>query len=100
MRHPVASRVRTISSAAVEFTGRPRKVPLAVLVDETHAASPRTATRSGLRASRTARANYMSAARWCDRYSSRDSAPPLSSTTASGARRASAAAVSPEASAR
>lgn len=61
--HPSSVRVRTISSAPVEFTDFPRNLPRAVLVAVVQATLPRTRTRSDERVPFTAWANAMSAAR-------------------------------------
>ena len=58
-----AARVRTMSSAPVEFTALPRNSPRIVLVPVVHATSPRMATLTGERVPFTARAKAMSAGR-------------------------------------
>ena len=49
IRQPSAVLVRTTSSAPAELTALPRDSPVVLLVDDAHAASPRTVTRTGLR---------------------------------------------------
>ena len=63
MVHPSTLRVRTISSAPVEFTVLPRYRPRVVLVALVQATSPRTLTRTGDRVAFNARAKAMSAGR-------------------------------------
>ena len=60
---PSAVRVRTMSSAPVEFTGLPRYLPWIVLVAVVQATSSRTTTFSGERIALTARAKAISEGR-------------------------------------
>ena len=99
IRQPCGMRASTIDSAPTELTGRPRNSPVVSLDDAVHATSPCTRTRTGPRFDGTARAYSMSAFRWCARYSATVSTPPLSRIVAVGSSSASAAALSPRASA-
>ena len=62
--HPPAVFTRTINSAPLELIALPLDSPCAVLVDQAHAASPRTVIRMALRSIFTLLMNAISAATW------------------------------------
>lgn len=84
-----------MSSAPADLTGLSLNVPSVVDVEVAQAVFPFTRTVTGDLTLSIARANSMSDPRWCDRYSERVSADPLSRITTSAKRWPSARVLSP-----